>query len=402
MRILVKSPVSILTLLASIVLLSSCQAVPTASSVNNNLQVKETGSGPGRHDTEIVRLNNCDGKAPTTQTTDRGQSVTIGGEASLGASGVVIQGAVSANYATGANTSKSQQLTAPPGTNMEFTIEWTMEERDGIVTKEGVNVDPATYRHFRPISVQIVSQRDLGCPNKQAVLAGSTPPSHIQSPTPVSSPDVKPNDTPPPSPTTRPTNTPAPIPTPMPKPGDLLYQADWSQGMNGWAGSSDWKTISGMLVNDGSGRNTGSTVIAPFRPGSIVDYAVEAEIQFIRRGSGASCEGPFGVFIRGDDWTGKGYGGGGAVVGGGCGGKHRLGIYRPAWQNHYAYAEKEFGIDTMWHKYRLEGQGNVIRLIVNGALYIEITDNEFLEGGQLGLYSSSDVLNIRSFKVVKL
>ena len=36
------------------------------------------------------------------------------------------------------------------------------------------------------------------------------------------------------------------------KPGDLLYQADWSAGMNAWVGSKDFKTVSGMLVSDAS------------------------------------------------------------------------------------------------------------------------------------------------------
>lgn len=34
---------------------------------------------------------------------------------------------------------------------------------------------------------------------------------------------------------------------------DLLYQADWSGGLNGWAGGDGWKTLNGLLLNDGTG-----------------------------------------------------------------------------------------------------------------------------------------------------
>jgi hypothetical protein len=43
--------------------------------------------------------------------------------------------------------------------------------------------------------------------------------------------------TPPPTATPQPTNTPS-----APQPDQLLYQADWSSGFNGWTASPDWKT----------------------------------------------------------------------------------------------------------------------------------------------------------------
>ena len=32
----------------------------------------------------------------------------------------------------------------------------------------------------------------------------------------------------------------------------LLYSADWSHGLNGWTGTSDWTVLNGMLHNDGT------------------------------------------------------------------------------------------------------------------------------------------------------
>lgn len=69
--------------------------------------------------------------------------------------------------------------------------------------------------------------------------------------------------------------------------GDILYQADWSKGMDGWAGSSDWKvsTEKAMLLNDGSASpcsaQPGPTIVAPYSV-KIADYAVEAKIQILR------------------------------------------------------------------------------------------------------------------------
>src|ERR1700730_4674451 len=34
--------------------------------------------------------------------------------------------------------------------------------------------------------------------------------------------------------------------------GTILYQADWSQSLNGWVGSQDWRVLNGELLNDGT------------------------------------------------------------------------------------------------------------------------------------------------------
>src|SRR5689334_10044113 len=62
---------------------------------------------------------------------------------------------------------------------------------------------------------------------------------------------------------------------------NVLYQADWSNGMDGWSGSGGWKTVGGMLVNDGTNDDPSLWIPAPYEPGSITDYAIEAEIQLV-------------------------------------------------------------------------------------------------------------------------
>src|SRR4051812_23465101 len=42
------------------------------------------------------------------------------------------------------------------------------------------------------------------------------------------------------------------ISTGITPPAASLYSADWSAGLNGWAGSGAWKTLNGTLLNDGT------------------------------------------------------------------------------------------------------------------------------------------------------
>jgi len=90
-----------------------------------------------------------------------------------------------------------------------------------------------------------------------------------------------------------------PTPTPAPKPGDVLYQANWSNGLNGWAGSPDWKALNGMLLNDGTTTNEPiePTIVAPYDLGAITNYAVEATIQASILSSQVQTS--FGISVRG-------------------------------------------------------------------------------------------------------
>src|SRR5947207_13662836 len=57
-----------------------------------------------------------------------------------------------------------------------------------------------------------------------------------------------------PTPTLEPTPTPTATPTPQEiLPPNLLYKADWSQGLSDWSKTADWKIdTGGMLISDGS------------------------------------------------------------------------------------------------------------------------------------------------------
>src|SRR5262249_29740489 len=62
-----------------------------------------------------------------------------------------------------------------------------------------------------------------------------------------------------------------------PTPTGILYQADWSSGMNGWTGS-EWRTSSGLLINTIiSGTFFDFLATPPYQTGNIADYALEAQ-----------------------------------------------------------------------------------------------------------------------------
>lgn len=169
-----------------------------------------------------------------------------------------------------------------------------------------------------------------------------------------------------------------------------LYTADWSRGMNGWASGADWKWLGGMLLNDGTDDHGGSIVpiAAPYEPGSINDYAVEAEIRVIADGVS------FGLVAR-RTRDGAGYAAG------------------PGDPSRIVYANRSFRWDALgpgrsfapkrdWHRYRVEVRGNVVTFLADNAELATVTDNRYLDGGAVGIWCNGYQLEIRSFQVLRL
>jgi len=189
-----------------------------------------------------------------------------------------------------------------------------------------------------------------------------------------------------------PTATPVPsTATPKPKPGEVLYQADWSKGIGGWIQAFGWKASNGLFLNDCSfSENEASKnwTEAPFNPGSvgISDYAVEAQIQRVR---GADND-DFGIVVR------SGY---------------RAGINHSTtdaiptvWTVGYdlLMAQGDYNPGSDWHTYRVEVRGNLITFLIDGAPLVRVTDNRYLSGGSVGLWSYIAQLTVRSFRVIAL
>jgi murein DD-endopeptidase MepM/ murein hydrolase activator NlpD len=67
----------------------------------------------------------------------------------------------------------------------------------------------------------------------------------------------------------------------------ILYQADWSQGTDGWMGSPDWQAQNGAFINDGSNGAslvTAPSILVPFDMTNYPDFIIEAQIQVMNQG----------------------------------------------------------------------------------------------------------------------
>lgn len=182
---------------------------------------------------------------------------------------------------------------------------------------------------------------------------------------------------------------PTPTPTPTPTPA-LLYQADWSSGLNGWVGGSDWSTNNGMLVNNGtntdiSGRSLFS-IVAPFQP-KTANYVVEVQIQFLGQFS-SSTDYLFGIMLRGGTATG-----------------YLCFIFdrnqariRTAYGSIIQYA-LQLPIDMSWHTYRAVVNNNLISFFMDKTLVGEILDNTYMAPGVVGLIDINSQINVRSFTI---
>jgi hypothetical protein len=174
--------------------------------------------------------------------------------------------------------------------------------------------------------------------------------------------------------------------------GAVLYTADWSSGLNGWAGASSWKTLRGSLLNDGTTHDS-TPILAPYDTGQITDYAVETRIRVIR--SDEWCCGhyeSFGLTTRR------------AADGGGYSGAIRANSTATIGYTDGGFEtnEQPYSPADSWHTYRLEVDGNVVTLLADGARILTVTDNRYLTGGLTGLFDDGLQLEVASYRVLRL
>ena len=196
-----------------------------------------------------------------------------------------------------------------------------------------------------------------------------------------------------------PTITSSPSLTPV-TPGTVLYSADWSTGMSGWTGGTEWKAGQNMLLSDGSNCCGGpeSIVLAPYQLGNVTDYKVQARIQFIR--ANTVCNGySFGVMFR-MDASENGYEGAVNLANGVCALNQAKATLRV--NNYTELGHKPFIPGTGWHIYTVEVRGNQITSIIDGSQILIAIDNTHLTGGQVGIEDFNVQMNISSFQVIAL
>jgi len=153
--------------------LTACASAPTTQSQSvSDVQITETKSQTQTRD-QIVRINNCGGKADSKQVEERTFSVNVDG----GIGGSIGVSSISAKYGQAQSTTKRMELTAPPGTSMEFTLRWTEQQWIGVLRSGNQS---GNYDARIPVAVEQVSSKDLGCGTGVQSVA---PASSSQSPT---------------------------------------------------------------------------------------------------------------------------------------------------------------------------------------------------------------------------
>ena len=239
---------------------------------------------------------------------------------------------------------------------------------------------------FAVMSVALLMNHPQPSPSRTTAII---PPPTQQQATPQMTPTGSVNTTPT---ATTATNTPTPV---------LQSGLPCTVNMATWTnGSADWKVLNGMALNDGTNgnatSNNGPTLVAPCQIGTATNYAVESKIQVISTQGSSS----FGITVRGnpvsDGWQG---------YRAGIGDGSSFGTVRLSGENYYDTTQGEsasFDPGTSAHLYRVEAKDNTIKLFIDGNLILTMTDNRYLTGSEVGLWSNDVQLQVSSFKVMAM
>jgi hypothetical protein len=109
---------------------------------------------------EAVHMNNCGGAEMSEQTIQKTFATGLDLNPQSEADYAAVASMLSGKYGQYTDAARSQLLKAPPGTNMEFALNWSEDVRNGqVVAGETIG----DYFVHIPIGVELVSSRDLGC-----------------------------------------------------------------------------------------------------------------------------------------------------------------------------------------------------------------------------------------------
>jgi hypothetical protein len=216
------------------------------------------------------------------------------------------------------------------------------------------------------------------------------------------------NDTPTPTPVESSTPTPAASPRAgqSPRPASpaalsakLPYRSDWTNGLGGWAVTPNWQLVDGVLTNDGGPSEEKISAKAPLDLSSVRDYVVEADIELVRYSGG---RGSFGFIVRSaDDRSGYRIGHCEDAPYS-CDSPDRpyeAGIWDEAKGSPLTSAQFRPPAQS-WYHYRVQVKATTITFTVPDlGVNLTTTDNAYLEGGQVGLWSKSCQISIKNFTV---
>ncbi len=178
-------------------------------------------------------------------------------------------------------------------------------------------------------------------------------------------------------------------PSPTPPPASEPYTADWSDGLGGWASTSDWRALDGRLVSDGT--NNKSVATPDWIPAT-PDYTVTARIELIRSEACFS----FGLYARivsGSDGYMLSIGNTTPRGGDFCGDPYLL-----LWDGRDVVKSVQFTPGTAPHDYELTVEGDMVTVRIDGSVKMSIRDTLNAGPGQPGVFSIGSQVSVETFQ----
>jgi len=110
--------------------------------------------------TETVHMNNCGGMDSSEQIAQRSFATSLELDPLSESDYKLIEDMIGGKYGLFKGTTKSQILKAPAGTNMEFSLKWSVDVYTGNILQGG---NAGKYVVHVPIAVELISIQDMGC-----------------------------------------------------------------------------------------------------------------------------------------------------------------------------------------------------------------------------------------------
>lgn len=190
----------------------------------------------------------------------------------------------------------------------------------------------------------------------------------------------------------------------------LPYTADWSSGLDGWFGdTAEWRVTNGRLLAAGQRRGIQMSLRAPISLVGTTDYNIDTDIQFVGYTDAGSISGlaSFGVVVRAAAAEGTGYGVGHCVGVGlfSCAAQSSDAQVAAIWDRTDSYNPK--ALETVPFKpeagstyhFRVTVQGNSLGVFIDGAEALNVTDNVYGSGGQVGFWTDRSQIVVENFVV---
>ncbi|GHO44646.1 serine/threonine protein kinase [Ktedonospora formicarum] len=192
--------------------------------------------------------------------------------------------------------------------------------------------------------------------------------------------------------------------TTKPSPGSILYQANWSQGADGWDLKGGWHTMNGKIGIDREDARSDMDIFAPFQP-AIASYIVETQLTFNGFGGpggkdedkhkGGPADGDdYGVIVRFSD--GGGYA---------CGLDRNAGAYIASLHDNHLQTRLTnvgYSFASGSHTFRVKVQKSEITLIIDGQPIAHTNSDTHMTPGLVGLRSNNAIIEATNFKIIAL